>query len=54
MKETVGIDILVISRNGDRKIMQSIRVTSGPLARIQEYKWTSCYKAIKLYIFIYI
>ena len=54
MKETVGIDILVISRNGDRKIMQSIRVTSEPLARIQEYKWTSRYKAIKLYIFIYI
>ena len=25
-KETVDIDILVISRNGDRKIMQSIRV----------------------------
>ena len=27
-KETVDIDILVISRNGDRKIMQSIRKTS--------------------------
>ena len=27
-KETVDIDILVISRNGDRKIMQSIRITS--------------------------
>ena len=26
-KETVDIDILVISRNGDRKIMQSIRIT---------------------------
>ena len=25
-KETVDINILVISRNGDRKIMQSIRV----------------------------
>ena len=25
-KETVDIDILVISRNGDRKIMQSIRI----------------------------
>ena len=25
-KETVDIDILAISRNGDRKIMQSIRV----------------------------
>ena len=27
-KETFGIDILVTSRNGDRKIMQSIRITS--------------------------
>ena len=26
-KETVDIDILVTSRNGDRKIMQSIRIT---------------------------
>ena len=28
-KETVDIDILVTSRNGDRKIMQSIRITSN-------------------------
>ena len=27
-KETVDIDILVTSRNGDRKIVQSIRITS--------------------------
>ena len=27
-KETVDIDILVTSRNGDRKIMPSIRITS--------------------------
>ena len=26
-KETVNIDILVTSRNGDRNIMQSIRIT---------------------------
>ena len=26
-KETVDIDILVTSRNGDRNIMQSIRIT---------------------------
>ena len=26
MKETVDIDILVISRNGDKKNMQSIRI----------------------------
>ena len=29
-KETVDIDILVTSRNGDRTIMQSIRITSRP------------------------
>ena len=29
-KETVDIDILVTSRNGDRKIMQSIRIISRP------------------------
>ena len=27
-KETVDIDILVKSRNGERKIMQSIRITN--------------------------
>ena len=32
-KETVDIDILVTSRNGDRKIMQSIRVMSRPPSR---------------------
>ena len=29
-KETVNMDILVTSRNGDRRIMQSIRITSKP------------------------
>ena len=29
-KETVGIYILVTSRNGDRKIMKSIRIMSRP------------------------
>ena len=32
-KETVDVDILVTSRNGDRKIMQSIRITSRPPSR---------------------
>ena len=36
-KETVDIDILVTSRNGDRKIMQSIRITSRPPTR--KKKW---------------
>ena len=36
-KETVDINILVTSRNGDRKIMQSIRITSRPPSR--KKKW---------------
>ena len=36
-KETVDIDILVASRNGDRKIMQTIRITSRPPTR--KMKW---------------
>ena len=38
-KETVDIDILVTSRNGDRKIMQSIRVMSRP--PLKKWKETS-------------
>ena len=34
-KETVDIDILVISRNGDRQIMQSIRTMSRLPSRIR-------------------
>ena len=36
-KEIVNIDILVTSKNGKRKIMQSIRVTSRPTSR--KRKW---------------
>ena len=36
-KETVDVDILVTSRTGDRKIMQSIRITSTPPTR--KRKW---------------
>ena len=35
-KETADIDILVTSGNGDRKIMQSIRITSRPPSRVKE------------------
>ena len=35
-KETVDISILVTSRNGDRNIMQSIRITSKPPLRIRK------------------
>ena len=37
-KENVDIDILVTSRNGDRKIIQSIRIKSRPTTR--KRKWT--------------
>ena len=36
-KETVDIDILVTSRNGHRKIVQSIRIKSIPPSR--KRKW---------------
>ena len=36
-KETVGMDILITSRNSDRKIMQYIRIASRPPSRIR--KW---------------
>ena len=36
-KETVDIDILVTSRNGDQKTIQSIRITSRPPLR--KRKW---------------
>ena len=36
-KETVDINILATSRNGDRKIMISIRITSRPPSR--KRKW---------------
>ena len=40
-KETVGIDILVTSRNGDRNIIQSIRITSRPPSRIRKWNQLS-------------
>ena len=41
-KETVVIQILVTSRNDDRKTMQSIRITSGLLSRIESgTSWAS-------------
>ena len=36
-KETVNIDILATSRDGDRKIMQSIRIMNRPTSR--KRKW---------------
>ena len=33
----VKIDFLMTSRNGDRKIIQSIKITRGPATRIM--KW---------------
>ena len=35
-KEAVDTDILVTSRNGERKIMQYIRITSRPTSRIKK------------------
>ena len=40
-KETIDIDILVASRNGDREIIQSIRITSKPSSRKKKWKQLS-------------
>ena len=44
-KETVDIDILVTSRNGDRKILQSTRITSRPPSR--KSKWNQLSQFLK-------
>ena len=43
-KETVDIDICVTYRNGDRKIMQSIRITSKPSSRIKKWNQLSQFR----------
>ena len=43
-KETVDIDVLVTSRNRDRKIMQSIRITSRPPSRIRKWNQLSQFR----------
>ena len=46
-KETIDIDILITSRNGSRRIMQTIGTTSVPTTRIRKWNqfsrfiWTS-------------
>ena len=37
MKETADKEILITSKNGDRKIMEFIRLTSRPPSRIREW-----------------
>ena len=44
MKETVDKHILVIPKNGDRKIMQSIRITSTPISRIRKWNQLSQFR----------
>ena len=44
-KETVDIDILVTSRNGDRKIMQSIRIMSRPTSRKRKWNHLNQYQS---------
>ena len=43
-KETVDRDIFVTSRNGDRKIIQSIRISSGPPSRIRKWNKLNRYR----------
>ena len=43
-KETVDIDILVTSRNGGKKAMQSIRITSRPPTRKRKWNQLSQFR----------
>ena len=43
-KETVDIDTLVTSTNGDRKIMQSIKITSRPPPTISKWNHLSQFR----------
>ena len=43
-KETVDIDILITSRNGDRKILQSIRITSRRPSRKTKWNQSSQFR----------
>ena len=43
-KETVDIDILVTSRNSDRKIMHSIRIMSRPPLRMRKWNQLSQFR----------
>ena len=43
-KETVDIDILITFSNGDRKIMQSTRITSRPTLRIRKWNQLSQFR----------
>ena len=44
-KETVDTDILVTSRNGDRKIMQPIKITSRPPLRKTKWNKLNIYQS---------
>ena len=43
-KKTVDIDILVASRNNDRKTMQSITIMKRPVSRIRKWNQLSQFK----------
>ena len=43
-EETVDIDTLVTPKNGDRKILQSIRITSQPSSRKRKWNHLSQFR----------
>ena len=53
-KETVHIGILVTSRNSNRKIMQTIRITSRPPLRIRKWNQLSQYSCEIVFLFVFI
>ena len=43
-KGIVGIDILITSRNGDRKIIQPIRIMNGSATRMKKWNQFSQFR----------
>ena len=43
-KKRFDTGILITSRMGDRKIMQTIRITTGPLSRMRKWKQLSNFR----------
>ena len=43
-KEIIDIDMLTTSKNGDRKVMQPIRITSEPATKLKKWNHFSQFR----------
>ena len=43
-RESVDIDVLITSRNGDGKLLQQIRISSGPSTRMRKWNQLSQFR----------